>query len=103
MSEGECLSEYLEGLEIVREEKSPLLSNLMPNAKYIYLTNRGAKVGALLLCPTCGRRFIKRSYQNVFCGTRGKGGKKNKGVLCKDTYHNSISEKRRERAKCFKG
>ena len=66
------------------------LSNLIANAIQVYSDNKKALVGANIVCPTCGKHFAKKSYQQVFC--RGK---------CKDTYHNSVNEKRKARAKFY--
>lgn len=77
------------------------LSNLIDNATQVYQDNKKALVGANITCPTCGKVFVKKSYQHTFCNKRGKGGKQGKGRLCKDTYHNSVNEKRKARAKLF--
>ena len=42
-----------------------------------YNDNKAAKVGQEIVCPVCGKHFIKRSYQQAFCCG-----------LCKDKYHN---------------
>ena len=47
------------------------------NAKNKYDNNKLAKVGEEIICPICGKRLIKKSYQQAFCCTR-----------CKDIYHN---------------
>ena len=112
ISEGEALSDWLEGVmdleekyddeEDYEEKKSPLLSNLKPNAVDVYTKNKASKVGEIIRCPTCGKPFEKKSYQQAFCRKRGVGGKLGKGNLCKDTYHNSTNETRRLRASFFK-
>jgi hypothetical protein len=99
-SEGYHLSDYLESMTEYRVKK-PLLSNLKPNAVERYNLNKIAKVGDEIICPTCGKHFTKKSYQHVFCRKRGVGKSEGKGNLCKDTYHNSVNETRRERAKSF--
>ena len=58
--------------------------------------NRNASVGSEIICPSCEREFIKRTYQNVFCGTRGKGKNSLKGRLCKDAYYNTVQPNRRK-------
>ena len=40
-----------------------------------YETNKSALVGDELVCPICGRKFTKKSYQQAFCCTD-----------CKDVY-----------------
>ena len=42
-----------------------------------YDINKQAKVGEELICPICGHRFKKKSYQQAFCST-----------FCKDKYWN---------------
>ena len=42
-----------------------------------YDLNKQAKVGTEIVCPVCGERFIKKSYQQAFCCTE-----------CKDRYWN---------------
>lgn len=48
----------------------------------------------MIRCPTCGKRFLKRSYQQAFCRNKGKRN-------CKDRFHNLVSETRREQAIAF--
>ena len=33
----------------------------------IYDINKDAKVGTEIICPVCGKHFIKKSYQQAFC------------------------------------
>ena len=56
-----------------------------------YKAAKTARVGDIIQCPTCGKKFEKRSYQQAFCRTRGKNGKNKKGNLCKDQYWNFIN------------
>jgi predicted nucleic acid-binding Zn ribbon protein len=42
-----------------------------------YNTNKAAKVGTEIICPVCGKHFIKKYYQQAFCSTE-----------CKDKYWN---------------
>ena len=51
-----------------------------------YQLNKQAKVGTTIICPSCGRSFKKRSYQQAFCSNKGKNN-------CKDTYHNRATRK----------
>lgn len=46
-----------------------------------------AKAGDTISCPCCGKRFVKRTYQQVFCSNKGAGN-------CKDRYWNDVDEKR---------
>lgn len=32
-----------------------------------YDINKAAKVGTEIICPVCGKHFIKKSYQQAFC------------------------------------
>lgn len=36
-------------------------------------------VGSQMNCPVCRTKFVKKNYQQKFCGN---------GTKCKDTYHN---------------
>ena len=42
-----------------------------------YDLNKQASVGDELVCPVCGNKFTKKSYQQAFCST-----------FCKDKYWN---------------
>lgn len=53
-----------------------------------YSLNKAAKVGEELSCPSCGTVFIKSSYQQVFCKSRG-------GTICKDKYWNTVTPQKR--------
>ena len=48
-----------------------------------------AKVGDDIVCPSCGETHVKKSYQSVFCKTKG-------GTKCKDNYWNNVDEKKRK-------
>lgn len=61
-----------------------------------YKFNKTRKVGQQIICPTCGKEHLKKSYQTQFCSNKGK---KN----CKDRYHNLVNNKRRERAHFVNG
>lgn len=58
--------------------------------KELYTTNKSMKVGDLCVCPSCGTKFTKNSYQQVFCKTKPK-------TICKDTYWNEINDNRNKR------
>lgn len=47
-----------------------------------------AAPGTEIKCPCCGKTQIKATYHHKFC--------RNKGV-CKNRYHNTVDEMRRER------
>lgn len=47
-----------------------------------------AKIGSEITCPSCQTKFLKKSYNSVFCKTKGK-------TVCKDYYWNNVDEKKR--------
>ena len=51
---------------------------------------RDASVGSMVLCPVCGRRFVKKSYQHSFCRNKGRSN-------CKDKYWNTVIPERQDR------
>ncbi len=69
----------------------PDLANLTTNATQVYKDNKKARVGANIKCPTCGKTFLKKTYQHTFC-IKSK---------CKDIYHNSTNIKRKMRARKY--
>ena len=42
-----------------------------------YKANKQAKVKDKIICPVCGKEFVKKQYSQAFCCT-----------CCKDDYHN---------------
>lgn len=48
-----------------------------------YQKAKSAKVGEVVICPSCGTQFIKESYQQAFC-------KSKRGTVCKDKYWNTV-------------
>lgn len=63
-----------------------------------YEENKAAKIGSVITCPVCSKRFVKRTKDHTFCSN----GRQKKGGNCKDTYWNTVDEGRRERAKLYK-
>ncbi|QDH49238.1 hypothetical protein PHYNN_36 [Pantoea phage Phynn] len=57
-----------------------------------YATAKAAKVGSVIVCPTCGDSHTKTTYHKIFC-SNGKKSKKD----CKSRYHNTIHPERLER------
>ena len=49
---------------------------------------KSAKVGDEVCCPSCKTKFVKSSYQQVFCKTKG-------GTKCKDYYWNNVTPEKR--------
>ena len=47
-----------------------------------------AKIGEEIVCPSCGAVHVKKSYQSVFCKTKG-------GTKCKDNYWNNVDSSKR--------
>ena len=44
----------------------------------MYLQNKKSKVGSMITCPVCGKRFFKKQYSQAFCS-----------LHCKDSFWNS--------------
>ena len=53
-----------------------------------YKLAKEAKVGTSAICPSCGGKFIKTSYQQAFCKSQG-------GTICKDNYWNNVTPNKR--------
>jgi len=53
-----------------------------------YKLNKLAKVNDEIICPSCGTKFIKKSYQQVFCKSKS-------GTKCKDKYWNTVTPNKR--------
>lgn len=53
--------------------------------KIQYETNKKAKVGEEIICPVCGRHFIKKHYAQAF-----------EKVACKDAYWNAKKDRHRK-------
>jgi hypothetical protein len=60
----------------------------MKNLKKLYNKAKAAKVGEAIKCPNCGTEFVKNSYQQAFCKTKGK-------TVCKDGYWNKVTPNKR--------
>lgn len=52
------------------------------NRYQIYLANKKAKCGEMIVCPICGKTFKKKQYSQAFCRTK-----------CKDRYHNDMGDR----------
>lgn len=50
--------------------------------------NLKAQIGTECKCPSCYTRFIKESYQQVFCKSKPK-------TQCKDFYWNNVTPNKR--------
>ena len=51
----------------------------------MYLQNKKSKVGSMITCPVCGKRFFKKQYSQAFCS-----------LHCKDVYWNSCQKDKRQ-------
>ena len=40
-----------------------------------YKANKEAKVGETIICPVCGRAFVKKQYSQAFCDSTCKDNK----------------------------
>lgn len=54
----------------------------------IYKHNKSAKVGEIIVCPSCHTGFTKEHYQQAFCKTKP-------GTQCKDKYWNTVDPRKR--------
>lgn len=50
-----------------------------------YLQNKKSKVGLMITCPICGKRFFKKQYSQAFCS-----------LHCKDSFWNSNQKNKRQ-------
>ena len=51
-----------------------------------YIKAKAAKVGDTVKCPACGKKFVKKTYNQVFCNNNNNTRFGN----CKDRYWNKI-------------
>lgn len=58
--------------------------------KALYAIAKEAKVGDVVICPSCETLFKKEHYQSTFCKTKGKR-------VCNDRYWNTVDERKRNR------
>lgn len=50
-----------------------------------YQANKNAKVNEEIICPICGKHFVKTQWQQAFCSS-----------TCKDTYHNKKGDRHKK-------
>ena len=60
----------------------------MSKIKELYKKAKDAKVGDECICPSCEKKFIKETYQQAFCKSKG-------GTVCKDKYWNTVTPNKR--------
>ena len=53
-----------------------------------YEACKSAKVGSVIVCPSCNTQHTKNAYNTIFCKTKG-------GTVCKDKYWNTIDPNKR--------
>lgn len=63
-----------------------------------YKANKEAKVGETIICPVCGRAFVKKQYSQAFCDSACKDNFWNKrGDRHRKGYHREYNKKHPER------
>lgn len=63
-----------------------------------YKANKEAKVGETIICPVCGRAFVKKQYSQAFCDSTCKDNFWNKrGDRHRKGYHREYNKKHPER------
>jgi ribosomal protein L37AE/L43A len=55
-----------------------------------YKANKQAKVKEKIICPVCGKEFVKQQYSQAFCCT-----------VCKDDYHNARKPNRHKDGRAY--
>lgn len=70
-------------MELARRDKERSRMN------YRFHENGRAEVGATIECACCGRKIVKKTYQQKFCPPIIKG--KRKSYRCKDQYNNIMN------------
>lgn len=95
-SEGEILSDWLEdGRTADDDERDSIAAKLAGERRtQLYNAAKAAKTGAECVCPSCAKKFKKKSYQQAFCSNKGANN-------CKDSFWNRASPDRMQRATYF--
>jgi len=60
----------------------------MGKLKDKYNKVKSQKVGEVCQCPSCCTEFVKETYNQCFCKTKG-------GTVCKDKYWNTVTPSKR--------
>lgn len=60
-----------------------------------YAINKTSPVGSRIACPSCGVKFIKTTYNKIFCSNQKTTKRSNN---CKDRYWHYTDLTRRDRA-----
>ena len=56
-----------------------------------YIKAKDAKVGETIVCPSCKKVFVKKSYNQIFCSNA----KTKRFNNCKDKYWNTVDPNKR--------
>lgn len=51
-----------------------------------YKLNKTIALYEVMICPICGKCFVKRQYSQAFCSSK-----------CKDKYHNSMGDRHKNK------
>lgn len=66
----------------------PTMNKNIKSLNAAYQKAASAKVGDIIICPSCSHEFEKKNYQTKFCKRFGK-------TVCKDHYWNNVTETKR--------
>ncbi len=96
-TEAERIDEWAEagfGVTMVQTEEAmdEFRDEVLPDMVARYDRAFAAKTGDRVVCPSCTKVFVKKTYQQRFCRNKGRGN-------CKDRYHNMATETRWSRTK----
>jgi hypothetical protein len=82
-------AEHLSDMACEKDESDLLTdaAETRQTMRSLYDKAKAAPVGSRVVCPACGKRHSKTSYQKVFCRNKGRGN-------CKDRYWNTVDEVR---------
>lgn len=90
-------SGYWDDEDAVREHKEEKIKERLNEKinllKSRYQKARSAKIGKIIECPVCRKKFVKEIYNKIFCSNQ----RNHKGSSsCKDIYWNTIDERKRQ-------
>lgn len=84
--------DYISSEELERERHAEELAKA--KRLKLYEQAKAAKTGTECICPSCAKRFKKKSYQQAFCSNKGANN-------CKDYFWNRATVGRTHRAIIF--
>jgi len=70
------------------ESLAKTMNRNIKSLKRRYQIAKRARVGEIIICPSCGTQFEKKNYQSAFCKIKGKN-------RCKDHYWNNVDPNKR--------